>query len=110
MIPAAVLAFLATNLDDLLVLTLLYSRSDSRQTDLKIFLGQFLGIGILVLLSFLAAKGLLFLPDRYIRFLGVIPVLLGLRYAVQTFGQKSEAAAPVRIGLPSVVFLTISNG
>lgn len=110
MIPAAVSAFLATNLDDLLVLTLLYSRSDSRQTDVKILLGQLLGIGMLVLLSFLAAEGLLFLPNRYIRFLGVIPILLGLRYAVQTSVQKSEAAVPLRIGLLSVVFLTISNG
>ena len=77
-IITSVLAFVATNIDDIVVLMLLFSAAGAGKI-YKIILGQYLGIGILTLISLLGAMGLGLLPGWCLRLLGVVPFALGLR-------------------------------
>lgn len=106
-LAAAAAAFIATNLDDLFVLMLLFGQADGRRARLRITAGQFLGIGLLTLASMVAALGLGRVPDRYLRLLGLVPILLGLR---AWKNRKEEDAAPSAAGLLTTAALTVANG
>jgi cadmium resistance protein CadD (predicted permease) len=69
-------AFVATNLDDVFLLTAFFA--DPRFRARSIVLGQLLGIGALVVGSWVAALASLAVPAGYPALLGVVPLALGL--------------------------------
>ena len=71
--------FIGTNIDDLIVLTVLMlaRRAHGKPRMWQIWAGQYLGIGALVAVSVLAALGLTIVPDRWVGLLGMIPIALG---------------------------------
>jgi cadmium resistance protein CadD (predicted permease) len=73
----AIVVFASTNIDDLFLLAAFFA--DTRLRHRSIVVGQYVGIGALVLLSALAALWALALPAGWVVLLGVIPLLLGLR-------------------------------
>lgn len=72
------IAFVATNLDDLLVLMVLLARPPYPGRDRQILLGQYLGLGALVLVSLLGFGVGLWLPPWVIGLLGIGPIAIGL--------------------------------
>jgi len=72
--------FAGTNVDDLIVLTVLFlaARAANRPA-WPIWAGQYLGIAALVTVSLLAALGLTLIPDRWVPLLGLVPLALGVR-------------------------------
>jgi cadmium resistance protein CadD (predicted permease) len=72
-----VVVFASTNIDDLFVLVAFFS--DPRMRRRSIVIGQYLGIGVLTLLSSFAATQALVIPSGWIALLGVVPLALGLR-------------------------------
>jgi cadmium resistance transport/sequestration family protein len=105
----AVTLFAGTNVDDLLVLTVLFlsSRATGRPRSWQIWVGQSLGIGTLVAVSIVAALGLTIVPDRWVGLLGLVPFALGVRGLLRA--QDSESAV-VATGVLSVAAVTIANG
>lgn len=77
-IISAVISFISTNIDDILVLMILFSKADSKEKRKHIFIGQYIGIGILVLISVLGALGLSIVPEKYVGFLGIVPIFIGI--------------------------------
>jgi cadmium resistance transport/sequestration family protein len=77
-IPTAISAFSATNLDDLLLLSLWFSQINNTFRVRHVFIGQFLGFSILVIASIPGFFGGLILPDRWIGLLGLAPIAIGL--------------------------------
>ena len=71
------MVFAFTNVDDLLLLAAFFS--DPHLGARSIVLGQFLGMGALVLGSAAAAWASLAVPEGYAALLGVVPLALGLR-------------------------------
>lgn len=69
--------FAATNIDDILVVAAFFA--DPRIRHRFIIAGQFLGIGILVLVSGLAALLALAVPPGWVSLLGLVPLVMGLR-------------------------------
>jgi cadmium resistance protein CadD (predicted permease) len=112
-IPAALAVFAGTNLDDIIVLTLLFlsARAGGRPRPWQIWVGQHVGIGVLIAVSAFAALGLTVVPDAWVGLLGAVPLALGLRALVRTIraGAKDERVPPAT-GLVSVVAVTIANG
>ena len=106
-LAAAAAAFVGTNLDDLLILMLLFAQADDRAGRRRIAAGQYLGIGALTAFSMLCALGLGRVPRKYLRLLGLVPILLGLR-AWRTRNQPAEAVSSV--GVLSTALLTMANG
>lgn len=81
LIALALTAFVATNLDDSLVLLLFFG--DRRFRARHVFIGQALGVGLLVLISLVAALLALAVPAGWVRLLGLLPIALGIRQLVE---------------------------
>jgi cadmium resistance protein CadD (predicted permease) len=114
-VAAAVVVFAGTNVDDLLVLTVLFlaARAGGRPKPGQIWAGQYAGIGVLVAVSAAAALGLAAVPDRWVGLLGLIPFALGLRGLVAALRARDgddRPAPAVATGLLSVAGVTIANG
>jgi cadmium resistance protein CadD (predicted permease) len=111
-IIAAAGIFIGTNVDDLIVLTVLFlsARAATRPT-WHIWAGQYLGIGVLVGASLLAALGLTLIPDRWVPLLGLVPLGLGLWGLIGAIrgGPDDEPAVTAR-GPFAVAGITIANG
>lgn len=81
--------YLSTSIDYLFILLIIFSQSHTKNGLRQIYLGQYLGTGILVIVSLFAAYVLNFIPqDWIIGFLGLIPIYLGIRVAV--VGEEEE--------------------
>ncbi|HSX04916.1 MAG TPA: cadmium resistance transporter [Candidatus Saccharimonadales bacterium] len=106
--------FIGTNVDDLLVLTVLFLtfRAKGRPLVRDIVLGQYLGVGALVIISLLAALGLALVPGRWIGLLGLLPLTLGLISLVKAFrhGAEKQNMIVSAVGLIGIAGLTIANG
>lgn len=73
------ISFVATNLDDMIINTFFFSLASGTKEIKNIVFGKYLGTWILIIISILSAQGLKWIPVEYIRFLGFIPIALGLR-------------------------------
>ncbi|MBW4536032.1 MAG: cadmium resistance transporter [Pleurocapsa minor HA4230-MV1] len=77
-IPTGLTAFCATNLDDILVLLVLFSQVNKSFRRRHIVAGQYLGFTILVLASLPGFFGSLILPKPWIGLLGIVPIVIGI--------------------------------
>ncbi|GGI11855.1 hypothetical protein GCM10007368_38270 [Isoptericola cucumis] len=109
--------FVATNLDDIVVLTVLFAvaaRGTSQLRGWQIVAGQYLGLITLIAVSFLAALGLTIVPDEWVGLLGLIPLAIGVLGLVRTLRGKDdddEAESALKaVGLLGVAGITIANG
>jgi cadmium resistance transport/sequestration family protein len=112
---ASVGVFTGTNVDDLIVLTVLFlsARTSGRPRPWQIWVGQYAGIGILVAASVVAALGLTIVPDRWVGLLGLVPFALGVRGLVAAIRARNHDEPPdseVATGLVSIIGVTIANG
>jgi cadmium resistance protein CadD (predicted permease) len=69
--------FVATNVDDILLLALLFA--DATLKPRSVILGQVLGIAALVVISAVAVVASLAVPGEFIAWLGVVPLFLSAR-------------------------------
>jgi cadmium resistance protein CadD (predicted permease) len=114
-IGTAAAVFAGTNIDDVIVLTVLFlaSRADGRPRPRQIVAGQYAGIAVLVAVSAVAALGLTVVPDEWAGLLGLVPLGLGLRGlagALRAARSRQETAPVVASGLLSVAGVTVANG
>jgi cadmium resistance transport/sequestration family protein len=106
----AVGVFAGTNVDDIIVLTVLFlaARASGRPRPWQIWAGQYAGIGVLVAVSALAALGLALVPDEWVGLLGLIPIALGVRGLIR---RGDDEDSPVAAGNAfAVAGVTIANG
>ncbi|MCU1459325.1 MAG: cadmium transporter [Actinomycetia bacterium] len=101
LIPIAVGAFVATNLDDLVILTALFG--SKQLSTAQIALGQYLGIAVLVGVSAAAAAGLAAVPGRWVGLFGVVPLALGIRGLVTAEHDEIPVIASSTFGVFAVV-------
>ena len=111
----SITAFAATNVDDLLMDTLLFAGAATKKERQKVVAGKYLGMGALTALSVLGAMGLQLLPQRYIGCLGVVPIVLGVRelIAARHGGEGDETGeAPSRTAdrMWNTALITVANG
>jgi cadmium resistance protein CadD (predicted permease) len=106
--------FAGTNVDDLIVLTVLFlaARASGRPKAWQVWAGQYGGIAALVLISGLGALGLTLVPDRWVGLLGLVPLGLGVRGLIAATRRAGDAdEAPVVAGNAfAVAGVTIANG
>lgn len=74
-----VISFVATNIDDLVIDTFFFTEIKNKKDIKIVVLGKYLGLGFLVLVSIIASFGLNFILFAYIRYLGFIPLYLGIK-------------------------------
>lgn len=106
--------FAATDVDDLAVLTVLFlsARATGHPKAWHIWAGQYVGVGVLVAVSLLAAAGLHVVPDRWVGLLGLLPLALGVRGLVLAARgiDDDEAPRPGIDGVFPVAAATIAAG
>ncbi|SDY24710.1 Cadmium resistance protein CadD, predicted permease [Micromonospora pattaloongensis] len=114
-LAAAVGVFAGTNVDDIIVLTVLFlsARASGKPRLWQIWAGQYSGIGALVAISAVAALGLTIVPDQWVGLLGLIPFGLGVRGLIGAIRHRNDEELPtpaVASGLLSVAGVTVANG
>ncbi|MBD2339911.1 cadmium resistance transporter [Calothrix sp. FACHB-156] len=89
-IPTGITAFAATNLDDLVILTLLFSQANATFRHRHIVIGQYLGFCTLVIASLFGFLGGLILPSHWIGLLGLVPITIGFNRLINTDNDESS--------------------
>ncbi|MDZ8055429.1 MAG: cadmium resistance transporter [Aulosira sp. ZfuVER01] len=77
-IPTGLTAFAATNLDDIVVLSLFFSQINACFRRRHIVIGQYLGFSALVVASLPSFFGRFILPESWIGLLGIVPIIIGM--------------------------------
>ncbi len=79
--------FISTEIDDFLVFVVLFASQKSSKNRVLIFSGRFLAVFLAALFSASASSLISALPRFYLRFLGLIPLVIG---AVKIFRKNDE--------------------
>jgi len=119
-IPTGLAAFTATNIDDLVILTLFFSQVNKTFRSRHIYIGQYLGFAVLVIASLTGFFGGLVVPSNWIGLLGLMPIATGLSRLLNkesdsvesetVVGEKSAIASFISPQTYSVAAVTIANG
>ena len=117
-ILSALAVYISTSIDYLFILLIIFSQSHTKKGLRQIFLGQYLGTGILVAISLFAAYVLNFIPqDWIIGLLGLIPIYLGIRVAFVGEEEEEEGEVIEKLGSRgtnrlfwTVSLITIASG
>lgn len=104
----SVVSFISTNLDDIFVLMLLYAQAQTPKARHSILIGQYLGAAILMTVCLAAAFGVGLLPGTYLRMLGFVPILLGLRAWRNRKADDNDRVG--NLGVVSVMLFALANG
>lgn len=117
---AGITAFIATNIDDILVLMLFFSQVDAVFRRRQIVIGQYLGFAVLLLASLPGFFGGLLIPRSWIGLLGLLPIAIGLSYLTQkqsaeevqitTNAVKYSFSSILSPQIYQVAAVTIANG
>jgi cadmium resistance protein CadD (predicted permease) len=107
----AVAAFAGTNLDDFVVLLVLFLHVRQQQGRWwQVVTGQFIGFAALVAASVVGALGLTFLTDGWVGLLGLLPLALGVRGLLQARRGAEDDERPRVAGMLPVALVTVANG
>ncbi|MFF3445213.1 cadmium resistance transporter [Streptosporangium sp. NPDC002721] len=117
-IGTAAAVFAGTNVDDIIILTVLFlaSRAGGVPRPWQIVVGQYAGIAALVAVSAAAALGLAVVPDRWVGLLGLVPFGMGAWGLAKAWkarrarGDGEDEVPRVASGVLSIAGVTIANG
>lgn len=113
---SAIGLFLATNIDDIIVLSLFFARGARQKgATLRILVGQYLGFAGILAAAVLVTLGAdAFLPAEAIPYFGLIPLALGLWAAWQAWRGDDDdddmKVAGKKVGVLTVAGVTFANG
>jgi cadmium resistance transport/sequestration family protein len=79
--------FIATNIDDIVILMLFFSQTSARFRPRHIIIGQYLGFTVLIIASLPGLIGGLIIPRAWIGLLGLLPIIIGIK---QLFDREQE--------------------
>lgn len=116
-------AFAATNIDDVVVLMMLFSQVDHASQSRRIVIGQYLGFALLLLACLPGFIGGMVIPKPWIGLLGFLPIAIGIRQLQARSEEEAEIqAVPSSVSTQSpfthllhpqivqVAAITIANG
>jgi cadmium resistance protein CadD (predicted permease) len=92
LVSLSLVLFIATHVDDLFLLLSWYA--EGRTAKVAIVLGQYLGVIALISAGLLCSRIAVAIPASYLRWLGLIPMSLGLQKLVTLFTHSGEPAVP----------------
>jgi cadmium resistance protein CadD (predicted permease) len=108
--------FAVTNVDDIVLLALFFGQAaGQRGGAVRVVAGQYLGFAGILAASIVGALGAGLLPDAVIPYLGLLPLLLGLRAAWQAWRSRQgvdQETVTTGTGptVPAVAAVTFANG
>ena len=109
LVGVAVAAFVATDIDDIFILIVLFSAGYPAR---QVVAGQYLGISLLVTIGVLGALVALVVPPYVIGLMGIAPIAIGIKKLLEL--RKNNDEKPVLKGRNaaalSVAAVTFANG
>jgi cadmium resistance protein CadD (predicted permease) len=119
LLGVGVLSFISTNLDDLLLLLILFSTPRLKKNE--VILGQFIGMGFLIALSSLSSYlGTVIFPHEWLRYLGIMPIAMGAKKLICLWFTKKNKSNHHSLDIKSnirfksqfvsVALITLVNG
>ncbi len=109
-VPVAAAAFVATNLDNVMILVALLARYVQRPVGVAV--GYVASLSVVIVVSWWIGDVADNLPVQYLGFLGVIPLIIGVRWllrATDQSGTSSTGATDEGEGVGTVVSVTFSS-
>ncbi len=106
-LAASLTTFAATNVDDVVVLTLFFAR---RVPTRRIVAGQYLGFAAIIVVSLICVWAALAIPHQWNRFLGLLPLAIGIKELFQTRRKGPKKSRSTNYSLISIALVTLSNG
>ena len=108
----SLLAFVSTNIDDIFILMLFFGSRKVRES--RIIVGQYLGIGTLIVVSLIGAFIGNFIDQRYVGILGFFPIYLAIKHVIELIGRKQSEenvdTVSISTGPLTIAGVTIANG
>jgi cadmium resistance transport/sequestration family protein len=87
---SAIASFIATNLDDMMILTLFFAQENDHSSKRHIVIGQYLGFTILIIASLPGFFGGLVIQRPVIGLLGFLPIIIGVYQLFQRDREEEE--------------------
>jgi cadmium resistance protein CadD (predicted permease) len=106
-LAASITTFAVTNIDDAVLLTLFFAR---RVPTRRIVAGQYIGFAAIVGVSLVGVWSALAMPHRWIHFLGVVPLAIGIRHLLRVRRTDSQEPGGSTESVASIALVTLSNG
>lgn len=109
LVGVAVAAFVATDIDDIFILILLFSSGYPAR---QVVAGQYLGIGLLVAIGMLGSLVALVVPPYIIGMMGIAPIAIGVKKLLDLRKKDDEKQALKgrSVAVLSVAAVTFANG
>jgi cadmium resistance protein CadD (predicted permease) len=112
----AIVLFVSTNVDDLVVLIAFFANSRFRARD--VVAGQYAGLAVLFIVSAAGALLSLVIPSAYLGLLGIFPILVGIGKLLELRHDRAEASPTKDLvattgsygNIASVALVTVANG
>jgi cadmium resistance transport/sequestration family protein len=106
----AVVAFAATNIDDVFVLTLFFAQKNLRRW--HVIVGQYLGLAGLITISLVGYFARLFIPHTWIGLLGLAPIAIGIKKLIDWRREEGDPPKekPSAASVLTVAAVTFANG
>jgi len=95
----AVVAFAATNIDDVFVLTLFFAQKNLRRW--HVVVGQYVGLAGLITISLAGYFARLLIPHRWIGLLGLAPIAIGIKKLIDWTRERSAPKKEAERGVCS---------
>jgi cadmium resistance transport/sequestration family protein len=94
-IVSGVFAFVATNIDDIVMLTLFFAQANnpaqpSSLRPWQIVVGQYLGFLVLIIAAIPGFVGGMLIPDPWIGLLGFLPIAIGIQQLIRPESDEAE--------------------
>ena len=92
-------SFVATNIDDIVILVLFFAQVNATFKTRNIVVGQYLGFTAILLMSLPGFFGGLFIPKTWIGLLGLVPIGMGIQHwrsRSPTFSESSAEAPEIQ--------------
>lgn len=89
-IIAGFISFVATNVDDIIILTIFFMQVNNTFRRRHIVLGQYLGFTALIILSLPGFFGGLIVPKDWIGILGLVPIAIGISQLINREKEDNE--------------------
>ena len=105
---SSVVVFVATSVDELVVLTTIFAYAERRKAVAQVYAGQLISQVVLLTLSVLAASGIESLSQEAIGLLGILPIALGVRILFGGHDEDEARETANRLGAPASVALAVA--
>jgi cadmium resistance transport/sequestration family protein len=90
-----IITFIATGIDEMLVLILLFAHAKNQKQIRQVYIGQQIGMTFILLLVIIVASGIISFAGKWTGLLGLLPILIGIMELVEDDDDDDDESAGI---------------